>query len=249
VTRALLQKQCHFAVGRNGALDLVKRCGVELLAVCDVLSFSTTVSIASSRGISVVPAEPGSEAELAERLALPLAGRSRKGDSRVPWTLSPGAMARARPVEAVVLSSPNGAAISVVAHSAGARIVPGCLRNLTATVSFLACSTGSVGVIAAGETWPEGGLRPALEDEISAGLICQALEKAGFELSPDAELVARSVAGLDKEEVRRLVSASYSARELAERGFADDVALATELDSDEVVPLLSEQAPGFVASG
>lgn len=230
----------------TGALQLLERADIDLLVVCDVLSFSTTVSIATSRGISIVPAAPGEEAELAAALGAQLAGRSRQADEKAPWTLSPAAMASAPSVDTVVVASPNGAAISATAVRAGVSVLAGSLRNAAAVARYVAESPGPVGVIAAGERWADGELRPAIEDDLAAGLFCRALLAVGFELEAEAELSARAVVGLNAEAIGRLVTASHSGRELFERGFGDDVRLATELDGDALVPLLTPAAAGFL---
>jgi 2-phosphosulfolactate phosphatase len=89
---------------------------------------------------------------------------------------------------------------------------------------------GSVGIVAAGERWPDGTLRPAYEDWIGAGAVVAAL--GGEALSAEAGAASAAF------EVRRPLAEVASGAELAARGFAADVQMAEEDDADDVVPLL-----------
>lgn len=234
---------CAFlAWGLEGAADLLERESCALVVVIDVLSFSTTVSIAAARGISVVPAPPGQAESLSERLGMALAAPRRAGLADSPWSLSPSVMSEAPYTEAVVIASPNGAAISAAAAAAGLPVVAGCLRNRAAVATHLAQAEGEIALVAAGERYGSGGLRPAGEDLVGAGLAA-ALARAGAQLDPEAALAARA-ASLGPPELTELLRRSRSACELADRGFAEDVGLALAIDSDAVVPLL-EGEPGF----
>jgi 2-phosphosulfolactate phosphatase len=151
----------------------------------------------------------------------------------------------------LVLPSPNGSAVAAAAHGAGARVVAGCLRNGGAVGRWLAASgygrrERPVGVVAAGERWPDGSLRPALEDLLGAGAVITALRGRGCgPLSPETAMAAAAHASC--ADVARAVGESVSGRELAEGGFADDVAVAVELDASELVPVLVDGA--FTAAG
>jgi hypothetical protein len=101
---------------------------------------------------------PGGRAPLARPL-LPLA-----------WSL-----ADIPPGTRLVLPSPNGAALSLLAGTiaapAGAAVVAACLRNARAVAAFACHGGGSVAVIACGERWPDRSLRPAWEDLVGAGAV------------------------------------------------------------------------------
>jgi 2-phosphosulfolactate phosphatase len=86
---------------------------------------------------------------------------------------------------------------------------------------------GQVAVIAAGERWPDGGLRPAIEDLLGAGAIIAALEGRQ---TPEAE-------GLE-----RLLTGCLSGQELVHRGLRGDVRMAAELDAGDSVPILRNGA-------
>ena len=49
-------------------------------------------------------------------------------------------------------------------------MIAGGLRNAAAVAAAAARAGDVVGVIAAGERWPDGSLRPAIEDLLGAGL-------------------------------------------------------------------------------
>lgn len=87
----------------------------------------------------------------------------------------------------------------------------------------------------AGERWSDGSLRPAIEDWLGAGAILDAL---GLPCSAEAE-VARTVFRSAGADLAALIRASVSGRELADAGFAEDVALAVEQNVGTSVPMLN----------
>ncbi len=102
-------------------------------------------------------------------------------------------------------------------------------------------------MIAAGERWPDGSLRPALEDLLGAGAVIGSLYdhcSGRTSLSPEAGTVATAFTA--SPDVAADVLASASGRELADGGFPEDVAIATETDTSAVVPVLVDGA--FVAA-
>jgi 2-phosphosulfolactate phosphatase len=103
---------------------------------------------------------------------------------------------------------------------------------------FLRGSPGPVTVVAAGERWPDGSLRPALEDLLGAGAILAALRDLGAgTFSPEAE-AARACFEATAD-VAAAVSGCASGRELIEGGFGEDVAIAAEIGACLVVPVLT----------
>lgn len=99
-------------------------------------------------------------------------------------------------------------------------------------------------VIAAGERWVQaeeltGSLRPAVEDLVAAGAILAALGAA--RPSPEAEvaIAALRAAALDPA---RFLAGCASGRELHERGLAQDVDLAAQVDVSQAVPYLVDGA-------
>lgn len=206
----------------------------DLVVVVDVLSFSTTVSVAVELGAAVIPHR--FRDDTAERVARSAGATLANPDRGGPGpTLSPASLSSLRPGERLVLPSPNGATCSALAAEAGATVVAGCLRNAGAVGRFAASLGGTTAVIAAGEIWPDGSLRPAVEDLIGAGAILAALDPRT--MSPEARAaVAAFLAARD--DLASMLGCSASGRELIEAGFGADVEIASEADATEVVPVL-----------
>src|SRR5690625_3927410 len=167
--------------------------------VVDVLSFSTAVTIAVERGMTVFPyrwEDDGAEAYAVERDAVLAVGRGEelRLDGRPAPSLSPAALRACRPVERLVLPSRNGSTIAAELQEHGGRVAVGCLRNATATARWLAQALDagrSVAVIAAGERWAQdGSLRPALEDHLAAGEILSGVIGRGHgeRMSPEGQI-------------------------------------------------------------
>lgn len=196
------------------------------VVVVDVLSFSTAVDVAVGRGAIVTPHGPddGDPAARARELGAIVAGKRGAGLS-----LSPASLERIPAETRLLLPSPNGSRLCAAAAQRG-RVIAGCLRN--ASVVARACGEAEVVVVAAGERWPDGSLRPALEDLIGAGAILSGF--APERLSPEARSAVAAYRGTALDDLR----ACASALELFERGFAEDVEIAFRLDASDAVPEL-----------
>lgn len=151
--------------------------------------------------------------------------------------------------------SRNGAAVA--AHGGGAVVLIGSLRNASAVARAIATlqnrnqARTSVNVIAAGEADADGAVRFAVEDHLGAGAIIDALTDLGIDhTAPDAAVAAEGFRAL-KRALRHMVSASGSARELADGVEATDrmrasgavpttTSSAAELDALDVVPVLRD---------
>lgn len=207
---------------------------VAALIVVDVLSFCTAVDIAVSQGAVVYPFPYGdaTAAELrAKRLGAVAASPQRAGDQ---LSLSPNSLTGLQRGDKILLPSPNGSRLSL--ETGGAMTMAACLRNASAVAEHARRLVGGadVAVIPAGERWPDGSLRPAIEDLLGAGAVISAL---GGACTAEAE-VARRAFMASGGEVADLVADSLSGRELADRGFSQDVELATAIDVSATVPLL-----------
>jgi 2-phosphosulfolactate phosphatase len=103
-------------------------------------------------------------------------------------------------------------------------------------------SGSRLAVVAAGERWPDGSLRPAVEDLWGAGSVLATLVDLGVTgLSPEAEQAAATFSAVEPTLADRL-GASASGRELEAIGFGDDVRVAGEQDAGDVVPVLEGEA-------
>ncbi len=216
--------------GLSGARSLADTCDV--LALVDVLSFSTSLTIAIARGAEVWPAAWGTDG--AEQLAREIGATLARGRStRQGATLSPASLVAFgfEPGSRLVLPSPNGSGIAHAAVGSNQPVLGACLRNASAVAAALR-DYERVGIVAAGERWPDGSLRPAYEDWLGAGILAEALAGPGVSLTPDAEAAAAA------SRVRRPLAECPSGTELIGRDFADDVRLADELDVEPVVPIL-----------
>jgi 2-phosphosulfolactate phosphatase len=224
--------------GPTGA-DVVR---ADYAVVVDVLSFTTTLSVAVERGIEVFPYrwKDARAAEHAMRHGATLAvGRfealSRPGARHV--SLSPASLAEVEGVERLVLPSPNGSTIAFALADSGAQVVGACLRNASAVARWLAprvADGASVVVVPAGERWYDDTLRPAAEDLWGAGAVLAAL---GGEIgaSPEART---AVAAWRSAHLPEDLLQCAGGRELAEAGFVADVEIAAQHDASDVVPLL-----------
>jgi 2-phosphosulfolactate phosphatase len=95
-----------------------------------------------------------------------------------------------------------------------------------------------VTVVAAGERWSDGSLRPAIEDLWGAGAVIAHLLDAGWtSLSPEAELARAGYESIRGRE-RISLAASASGRELADEGFPTDVEIAAETNVSNAVPIM-----------
>jgi hypothetical protein len=112
-----------------------------------------------------------------------------RGRSEYCFSLSPTSLVVIEAGTKLVLPSPNGSAMSAAARTVP--VLAGCLRNAKAVArkAITLAQGAAVAVIPAGERWPDGSLRPAIEDLIGAGAI---LDELTLSCSPEAE-VAREV--------------------------------------------------------
>jgi 2-phosphosulfolactate phosphatase len=211
----------------------------DAIVIVDVLSFSTCVDVALARGASILPyrwRDDTAARYAREQNAVLAQERSAAGG----YSLSPASLTGIPPGTRLVLPSPNGATLSV--RSAGyATTLTACLRNCAAVAEFAARLGGPIAVIAAGEQWKDGSLRPAWEDFIGAGAIIAHLPGRR---SPEAQTACDAFRQAEGELSQRLRECS-SGRELLERGFAADLDLAAEYNVSRCVPLLEDGA--FVA--
>ncbi|MGU3584114.1 2-phosphosulfolactate phosphatase [Rhodococcus sp. C26F] len=230
----------RFEWGLSGAVALGSS---DISVVVDVLSFTTTLSVAADRGIEVLPywARDDSAAEYAARHDAVLAvGRSRAEAGEV--SLSPSTVRDADNLHRLVLPSPNGSSIAHSLATSSTVVVGACLRNATVVAGWIveALTEGAtVAVIAAGEKWPDGSLRPCVEDLWGAGAVLTELLALRPDLAASTETeMAVAAWQAVRGNVNSSLEACASGRELTAMGYESDVVVAAEIDRSATVPVL-----------
>jgi 2-phosphosulfolactate phosphatase len=216
----------------------------DFAVVVDVLSFTTTLTVAIERGIEVFPYrwKDSRATEHAMRHGATLAvGRfeaTSRGDAR-HVSLSPASLSEVEGIERLVLPSPNGSTIAFALADSGAQVVGASLRNAGAVARWLApkvADGASVVVVPAGERWYDDTLRPAVEDLWGAGAVLAALdEEVEASASPEARM---AIAAFEAAVLPLDLLQCASGRELADAGFVADVDIAAQHDASDVVPVL-----------
>jgi 2-phosphosulfolactate phosphatase len=212
----------------------------DVVIVVDVLSFSTAVDIAVSNGCLIFPY--GRRDDLLERYA-----HARSAQIAEPvrtqsgFSLSPASLRTLPAGSRLVLPAPNGGALSVAAG--GAATFTACLRNAGAVARAARQLGHTFAVIPAGERWPDGSLRPAIEDWIGAGAV---LAQLPGQPSPEAVLAIVAFERAARN-CLSMLEQSGSGKELIARGFSEDVALAAALEVSTAAPRLVDGA--FVRTG
>jgi 2-phosphosulfolactate phosphatase len=226
--------------GPTGAAALAPECDVAV--VVDVLTFSTTVSVAADRGVRVRPyrwtaAAAGDEARRLDATLAVARGVATPGDV----SLSPATFRAANDLSRVVLPSPNGSTICAVLAEAGADVVVACLRNRRAVATHLRERGGRVLLVPAGERWPDDSLRPAIEDLWGAGGVVAAIVDGDptVEASDEAQAAAAAYR-LVESRIGVALAGCSSGQELIGWGYASDVTIAAELDASGAVPTLRD---------
>lgn len=206
-----------------------------VVIVVDVFSFSTAVTVACGRGARIYPCPWSGEraAELAQAEGARLASKTRES----VFSLSPSRLREIPAGTRMVLPSRNGSVIAFAAREAGIEtIAAGCLRNAAAVARWI--GERPAAIIAGGERWPDDSLRFAIEDWLAAGAI---ISRMPHDRSGEAEAAAAAYEKL-RGDLAGVLRDSLSGRELVDAGWADDVGVASELDSDEAVPILDGNA-------
>lgn len=210
--------------------------GGDVVVIVDVLRFTTAVDVAVSRGASVYPYRwrDASAKDFAVDVGAELADARNGGR----LSLSPKSLFGLEPGAKVVLPSPNGSTCAAIASEAGATVVAACLRNADAIATWLNDRSDTVAVIAGGERWQDGSLRPSLEDYLGAGAVIAPLNG---EKSPEASAAAAAWREA-LPEIDAVLRSCASGRECAERGWDDDLDYAADVNASRSVPVLREGA-------
>ncbi|SFK52869.1 2-phosphosulfolactate phosphatase [Pseudovibrio ascidiaceicola] len=220
----------HLEWGRNACSD-----GYAATVIVDCLSFSTATSVACGRGALVVPvADRDHGKALAAEIGGVCAGKRSEGG----YSLSPPTLMGLTADDVLVLPSPNGATLSALPREG--RVFAAALRNASAVVAYLAEVSGKVLLLAAGEKWPDGSLRPALEDQLACGALAHLLN---CPMSSEASF-ARAGYLSCTDDLHGALKGCVSGQELTHRGYTVDVEWAADLDSESCVPELRQVALG-----
>jgi 2-phosphosulfolactate phosphatase len=233
-----MTKRIHCEWGRYGAMQSRD---FDVAILVDVLSFSTAVDAAVSAGAAVYPfAWTGDRAAaIAEATAFAqdrgaTLAQQRQDSGTLP-TLSPPTLTRPNQGDRLVLPSPNGSLLTT--KTSATHIFAACLRNYPAVASAANALSKSIIVIAAGEKWPDGSLRPALEDWLGAGAV---LSELSGPFTTEAEAARRSF--LNGPDVPNAVLDCISGRELRSMGFQQDADFAVKIGVSPTVPQLTRGA-------
>jgi 2-phosphosulfolactate phosphatase len=214
-------------------LQALAAAGPSVFVIVDVLSFSSCVAVAVEQGAELLPYrwKDGSAVAYARAHQAILAGS--RADANTEYSLSPESLLTIPSGARLVLPSPNGSTLSFMALDRGT-VIAGSLRNRAAVSAFLNEQKMPVAIIAAGERWPDGSMRPCFEDLVGAGGIIAGLN--GLR-SPEAEA---SVAAYHAAagHLRDALLQCSSGRELVDCGYRRDVEIAAEVDVSTCVPLL-----------
>ncbi|MFQ5342068.1 MAG: 2-phosphosulfolactate phosphatase [Anaerolineae bacterium] len=225
--------------GGHGVAVLAPHC--DAIVIVDVLSFSTSVDVATQRGALVFPYQGGfrQAANFAASVNAHLAERHR---SHNRFSLSPESLMRIPAGTRIVLPSPNGATLSLAANRTP--VLAGCLRNAQAVARAAQKFGSQIAVIPAGERWPaDQSLRPCFEDLVGAGAIISYLSGR---LAPEAAIALAAFQSVQPALDEHLMRCS-SGKELIERGYTEDVRLAAQLNASDSAPILRNGA--FVRAG
>ena len=207
----------------------------DAVIIVDLMSFSTAVVIAVSRGACVYACRWNDESTLsfAQHVGAELVGARNK----TKYSLSPASLMTIPKGTRLVLPSRNGSTLSM---STGATpTFAGCLRNAQAVAQAASRHGNRIAVIPCGERWTDSErLRPAVEDLVGAGAIISHL--AGSR-SPEAEIAVRAYRAAEHDLPGFLRQCS-SGKELIAAGFEEDVSFTAELSVDDCAPILVDGA-------
>lgn len=208
----------------------------DIVVIVDVLSFTTCVDIVVGRNGFVLPyrGELENLVDFAAAKNAIFADPSRK--QTTGFSLAPSSLMTIPQGTRLVLPSPNGSTLSLATGQT--LTMAGCLRNAQAVAAKANQLGQRISVIAAGERWQGGLLRPALEDLLGAGAIIAHLHG---QRSPEAETAVAAFNNAQSN-LHDILSCCGSGKELIGRGFAEDVQLAAQLNVSSTAPVLSDGA-------
>jgi 2-phosphosulfolactate phosphatase len=139
----------------------------------------------------------------------------------------------------------DAAVVAEAASASGAYVLLGSLRNAAAVAAEVLAeqqrraARTSVAVIPVGDAAGDA-LRFAVEDQLGAGAVIDALGALGLDhTSPESAAACEAFRGL-RGAVRHLLTASGSGQALLEEGGREEALAAAQLDATSVVPVLRD---------
>ena len=232
--------RCQLARGQRGAREAALR--GDVLVIVDTLSFSTSAITAIQNGGVVFPRAKGEDvAAYARRVHAECAVGRDDVSAKGRFSLSPLTYLDLEPQTRIALASPNGATCIRYAHRVPTLIV-GALLNAQSVAHALShilrTTDDAITLLACGERYvdpdADGPLRHALEDDLGAGAIASYLS---CEKSPEVRACEGAFLHL-RDDLLTALTHCPSGRELCDRGFAADVAHATQLNACDAVPTM-----------
>ena len=207
----------------------------DVIIIVDILSFTTSVEIATSQDAVVFPYQWADKSvyDFAASVEAIVAHRANPAGIG----LSPSTLAQLPAQSRVVMPSPNGSTLSLATGQTNT--IAGCFRNCKAVAASAQSRGKTIAVIAAGERWADDqSLRPCIEDYLGAGAILQYLNGA---CSPEATLAIEAF-NASAPKLATVLSQSISGEEKNARGKNIDVALASAINVSDTVPILEHGA-------
>ena len=207
----------------------------DVIIIVDVLSFSTSVDIAVANGAVIYPYKFLDETTYLYSMQVnaELASVSRSKDE---YSISPVSLMSIPSGTKLVIPSPNGAELSLSTGSVPT--ICSCFRNFKSVAEYAMSFGENILVIPAGEKWDDGSIRFAIEDYLAAGALISCI---GGNLQTESKAASVLFNNL-KDNVQDILKNCASGMELIEKGFEEDVSLASELNSSDSVPVLSQKA-------
>lgn len=241
---------CRLDWGHSGAERAAQLGGI--IIVVDVLSFSTTSIVGVQQGAILHPyASQEVATEEATRFGYELAVHRRDVPTLGKFSLSPATLRYAQAGQHIAIASPNGATCCRLTAGASHTLI-GALVNAEAVASLALElhheTSNPITVLACGERWHpisnNEGLRFALEDILGAGAI---LSKLPLSKSPEA-LASEATFVAMQANLHKMLGECGSGIELIDRGYAEDVEIAAQLNSIQSVPIYRNNALQSYAS-
>jgi 2-phosphosulfolactate phosphatase len=220
--------------GERGVSQLAP--GSDAVVIVDVLSFSTSVDIAVGNGARVYPYRGSREEAQAYAASVDARLADFNRQTQSGFSLAPSSLVNIPAGTRLVLPSPNGSTLTLA--TGDVPTFTACLRNFKAVAHALTQVGKRISVIPAGERWPDGTLRPALEDLLGAGAVIHLLPGTR---SPEAEMAVAAYTRF-ADDLRAALLACGSGKELVGRGVGEDVELAAAINVSDATPRLVEGA-------